>query len=179
MGCDIHMFMQRRKNPKAKWELHPGHVKGEFGLEELGSADRWYSFFGHLAGVRGDARRPIASRKGLPKNCPDEIREQSLHDHSHSYCNLNQFETAMKRALKDYNKEEKVKEDFEEIVAEDSCTTLFYDYHSMPSDDWPNYYSILRYCRKWIWETKVENGLAGIKSDLNNPQIRFIYFFDS
>jgi len=176
MGADIHMFLQRRKNPKAKWELHPGHVEGEYGLEELTGGDRWYEFFGHLGGVRGNSNRAIAACKGLPKDCPDKLIEQSTDDHSHSYCTLKQFETAVIRAMKSSDHYES----FEEEMDRSEDTTLFWDWQShIYGDGSPGYFSILRYCNKWIWETKVENGLAGIKTDLNKPQIRFIYYFDS
>lgn len=72
MGCDIHLFVEYRKDTYQ--ENYWRSFGGEFRLE------RHYGVFSSLAGVRnyGDVIKPVVEPRGIPRNagysCLDEYR---------------------------------------------------------------------------------------------------------
>lgn len=94
MGCDIHIFLER-KNNKNRWVdsmIYENSVYGE-GFEPLSYYGRDYTLFATLAGVRGD--NPIESPKGIPEDCSPEYRKLCEvwgdDGHSHSYFTLREL----------------------------------------------------------------------------------------
>jgi hypothetical protein len=125
MGCDIHLYVEIRKN--GKWERagqlvkNPYYYPDEDGPEntKLVHEDFWkgrnYQLFGVLAqGVRRDMDSSFKI-KGLPKDITKEVKEiadyMGVDGHSHSWLNLAElFDYAYKG---DYGKKDKNR--FEEI----------------------------------------------------------------
>ena len=94
MGCDIHIFLER-KNNKNRWidsMIYENSVYGE-GFKPLSDYGRDYTLFATLAGVRGD--NPIKYPKGIPEDCSPEYRKlcEDWGDdgHSHSYFTLREL----------------------------------------------------------------------------------------
>lgn len=102
MGCDIHLFIEKRVD--GKWEP----VKGGnpyFGIwadEPKESYNGWfynsrnYSLFAVLAGVRNNYDiKPIAEPKGLPTDISDIVKTDSdrwdCDGHSHSWLTLKEL----------------------------------------------------------------------------------------
>lgn len=104
MGCDIHLYVEVRKN--GKWERVGSMVKNEYYWPEEEHSDdpeskpmvrerfwrgRNYSLFGILAGVRTDGP-PIVKPRGIPKDASKEVKlisERWEGDaHTHSWLNL-------------------------------------------------------------------------------------------
>lgn len=99
MGCDIHLFVEKKVN--GKWESADKWSKDEDGEErgmELRTVDyddkfyrgRNYELFAILADVRNDSEIvPIKKPRGVPKNISpevkDEINKWKGDGHSHSY----------------------------------------------------------------------------------------------
>lgn len=94
MGCDIHIFLER-KNNKNRWvdSMIYGNDVYEEGLKPLSDYRRDYTLFATLAGVRGD--NPIERPKGIPEDCSPEYRKlcEDWGDdgHSHSYFTLREL----------------------------------------------------------------------------------------
>ena len=186
MGVDIHMYVQTKARKDTDWQLHQGHdrIDDETGeLRELSSATKWTAMFGHLAGIRS-FHSGISDMRGLPDDAPDVLKgyvderdgfNNGWKYHTPGWCTLRELETACLRAMKDDDSRATLKN----YIAGSNDTTLFYDYRTISSDHWPSYDSIIRWGRDWIWATKLENTLAGVKTDLNKPQIRFLFYFDS
>lgn len=92
MGCDIHIFVEKRINNK--WECITEIEEEEDGYlspkKDIYS-ERNYSLFGLLAGVRGDAK-PIKEPAGLPEDVSEIVKKISDRwngdGHSHSYYTL-------------------------------------------------------------------------------------------
>lgn len=100
MGCDIHIFLER-KNSENQWVdsmiyENDGYEK-EF--QPLSEYPRNYTLFATLAGVRGD--EPIEFPKGIPENCSPEYRklceDWGNDGHSHSYFTLRELEDNAKK----------------------------------------------------------------------------------
>lgn len=93
MGCDIHIFLER-KNSENRWKdsMVYGNKYGDK-IEPLSSYNRDYTLFATLAGVRGD--EPIEFPKGIPENCTTEYKkmcdEWGYDGHSHSYFTLREL----------------------------------------------------------------------------------------
>ena len=91
MGCDIHIFTER-KDENGFWESVDFYIpcKG-FRLVEF-YHDRNYELFNALAGVRGEGRRDVA--KGFPDDASETVRKEHGDDddyHSPSYLNLKEL----------------------------------------------------------------------------------------
>ena len=93
MGCDIHIFLERR-NSKNQWVDSMVYENNPYGgFRPLSHYGRSYTLFATLAGVRGDD--PIEYPKGIPEDCSLEYKE--LCDvwegdgHSHSYFTLREL----------------------------------------------------------------------------------------
>lgn len=97
MGCDIHMWVERRE-ADGKWHLVP---------DAMVYNERWYVLFGWLAGVRGYGP-PIAERRGWPADISEALsnhltnplsvdkRLDSPGDHTPSWLNVLEIEEAYK-----------------------------------------------------------------------------------
>ena len=88
MGCDIHVFIEKKTDEKYNiWEQVALYRVGKYG-RQLETADpydgRNYSLFGLLAGVRG-WMDPLIEPRGLPSNLSEGVEkeerwwEQSYH----------------------------------------------------------------------------------------------------
>ena len=175
MGCDIHLFLERKRKNETTWKLDPGH---EIEIEDLGDGDtniylnraasgRDYSLFGALSnGVRGWNGIP---RRGIPDDTATEILEEynrwGSDAHSTTHVSLNEYVEAINHRY-DY-------------FADD------YDYQSTISAfaSWQEYTEInsfmvtANYCL-----TKVEDSKADAIL-LDNPNLeleyRLVMFFDN
>lgn len=81
MGCDIHTFVEVRR--EGRWQHEPFHP----------FSGRNYGVFGWLAGVRNYSQvGPLAEPKGLPGDVSFRLRAESddwdLNGHSHSWFTL-------------------------------------------------------------------------------------------
>ncbi len=107
MGCDIHLFTERKKtiNQKERWinidnwklNSYFGEYEGEAEYE-ISSAYRGrnYSLFSLLADVRSeDVDVPVSPPKGLPDDVSDAIKKESdvwgIDGHSHSYLTMGEL----------------------------------------------------------------------------------------
>lgn len=97
MGCDIHMFAEKKKN--GKWK----QMREEFRQDAWGGDGKYYSdhpyegrnyeLFALLADVRNrDGIKPFSEPKGIPEDASDSYREivedWSCDGHSHSFFTL-------------------------------------------------------------------------------------------
>lgn len=77
MGCDIHVFIERRV--KGVWQ------KVEVDKDLLPES-RNYELFGLLAGVRGLENKPWFSDRGWPRDsCYKEDMNMDFHNHTYFY----------------------------------------------------------------------------------------------
>lgn len=82
MGCDIHAFVEVKKN--GAWEY-------------CGEVEMWrsYSTFFAMAGVRGHPGEKMCFEpRGIPNDCSKEVREMSGDDCSHTPSWLDIYELA-------------------------------------------------------------------------------------
>lgn len=81
MGCDIHSYIEYKKN--GQWKSESCYI------------GRDYALFGLLAGVRGVSIKPIAEERGLPPDVTKRVQQQSNawdgDGHSHSYVTLEEL----------------------------------------------------------------------------------------
>jgi hypothetical protein len=181
LGCDIHMFIEKRVDNQFPWEADEHHVievedvvdDVEYTTTKEISADgRDYNLFGILAGVRGDGC--LYDIRGLPNNVSDVIMQASdsigVDGHSHSYLSVDEFKKCLVKAGYD-------------LEASDR-TDAFYEWGSWTKPDGkydfdkhpPSFTTIVNYCEAWIKEIAKEDFL-GI--DEYRPEIRLIFWFDN
>lgn len=109
MGCDIHLYLEKKKivNGKEEWINCDRFVFNEYydPADEDGETEfnhksiyngRNYSMFAILADVRNDGKiKPIAQPRGLPADCHKitkrEAEEWDLDGHSHSYLTVKEL----------------------------------------------------------------------------------------
>ena len=94
MGCDIHWTLEVKHS--GKWV----GVMNSTGLKSK-AADRWYAFFGELAGVRMESDTALPVR-GLPDDVSELARwdaAASAWDHTGSWCSVDEFVAAYNRAV--------------------------------------------------------------------------------
>ena len=104
MGCDIHLYVERKENGRwvslDKWTVDAD----EFGREGAGVMweDRFYRhrnylLFGILAGVRDRSLASISKPRGLPKDVTLEVQKESeswnTDGHSHSWLTLAELQS--------------------------------------------------------------------------------------
>ncbi len=102
MGCDIHMFLERKRSTDKKWQLDSHHEvyteDDETRTSEVYSG-RSYELFGHLAGVRYMANKVIP--KGIPKNASKGFKiacaQLEEDTHSHSYISIERYAKILDR----------------------------------------------------------------------------------
>lgn len=100
MGCDIHWTIEVKHNDKWIGILNDCGLKCK-------AADRWYPFFGELAGVRMESDTAYP-RKGLPDDVSDLTiwdASSSAWDHSGSWLTIDEFVDAYNRAVIKYQHE--------------------------------------------------------------------------
>ncbi len=167
MGCDIHMFIEKRLRSTDPWQLDEHHVKepDESYLKETSCTGRNYEMFGAMAGVR----RPdnaIFEERGIPSDVSPELKEEASGPdwHSHSWLTPEEFKQCLDKC--DYS------------VHDTYSTEAFYD---GPWDKGPGDYTpIYRYCMKWLEEHAVDNILLGREKDpAYSPEIRLVFWFDN
>lgn len=100
MGCDIHMYMEKKVNDR--WETadffhYAPNRRGEMELTRIEfMGDRNYKLFARLADVRnGYGVQPIAYPRGVPKDLSDYVRNWYNVEHDwtfgHSYLTLREI----------------------------------------------------------------------------------------
>lgn len=114
MGCDIHMYVEYKK--EEKW-IHgdyfkpnpyfnknaPDPYEGEFERIEI-YGGRNYILFSVLAGVRDytNSRKPVAEPKGIPEDCSEYVlkdyRDWDCDGHTHSWLTLKELEEYQQQA---------------------------------------------------------------------------------
>lgn len=105
MGCDIHLFTERKVKPGEDW-LDMDRYKRNRYFGETGGGDEFvvesilngrnYALFSMLADVRNYHDNPfIEAPRGLPDDCNKHIKKQSdmwgVDAHSHSYFTLREL----------------------------------------------------------------------------------------
>jgi hypothetical protein len=135
VGCDIHLYVEVRKN--GKWEQAGQMVKNEYYSEgDQDASDpeskpmvrerfwrgRNYSLFGVLAGVR-TSFPPIAKPRGIPRDASKEVKMISKRwdgdGHTHSWLDLAElFDFAYGKGygMKDKNRFEDIDRYFAEVT---------------------------------------------------------------
>lgn len=93
MGCDIHIFLEKR-NSENQWIDSMVYENDPYdGFRPLSYYERSYTLFATLAGVRGDD--PIEYPKGIPEDCSLEYKklcdDWEGDGHSHSYFTLREL----------------------------------------------------------------------------------------
>jgi hypothetical protein len=165
MGCDIHVYIEKRLKVDDPWQMDENHFLNEEGsLERVSATSRDYRLFGILAGVRGSVYKH--EPYGLPADCTLEIRKEADQSdwHNHSWLTLSQFKECLIDA--DYN------------LSGSESTEAFYDYWTRDRESLPeDYIPIVNYCEQWIANEKAEAMLLN-RSDVN-PEVRLIFWFDN
>ena len=185
MGCDIHMFIEKRVDNQFPWDTDEGHTIGtdSWGdgettswLEQVTATGRDYDLFAYLAGVRGrhdDSLEPRGVPPCVSKPIAMEYERQGGDAHSASYVSLEEFKECLVRAGYD--------------LADSNSSEAFYDYNDpkfvddiTEKRDWntlpKNFVTIVNYCQKWLDEIAKEDFL-GI--DKYRPEVRLIFWFDN
>ncbi len=108
MGCDIHLYTERKRsiNNKEKWtnadnwKLNPYYDSGDESEPEyrINPACSWrnYTLFSILANVRNQSEnKPIAEPKGLPADVTEIVKQMSdkwgSDGHSHSFFTMKEL----------------------------------------------------------------------------------------
>lgn len=167
MGCDIHMYVEKRLSKSDAWQLDENHAINEDGyLEQVTATGRNYILFGLMAEVRGNDY--LYSARGTPNDISDLLRVESEgpDNHSNSWLTLDEFKNALYIAKYD-------------LTANKSCDA-FYEYNnypggwnSMPED----YTTIVNYCEQWVANELAEAMLLN-RTDIE-PEVRLIFWFDN
>jgi len=107
MGCDIHVFLERRY-AKGPWQLDPMHKHvtyngRDFIVSIATFSGRNYDFFGRVAGVRS-MNIPVVSPRGLPDDMCQELKANfdSSHHHTPTWLSPKEMQKAMKKFEADY-----------------------------------------------------------------------------
>ena len=171
MGCDIHLFLEKRLSKNEVWQLDENHTikieDDEEYLNEVDATGRDYSLFSVLAGVRRMADYPcIYERRGLPYDVSELLKVPQQDGHSHSWLTLDEFKNCLIAAGYD-------------LTTNKSCEA-FYEYSSYPGG-WnalPEHYTtVVNYCEQWIANEAAEAMLLN-RTDIE-PEVRLIFWFDS
>jgi hypothetical protein len=176
MGCDIHLFIEKRLRKNDPWQLDEHHEieredygEGDFheSLSECNATGRNYEMFSHMACVRGTG---LYEAKGMPKDSDPVLMKFSEYDsdrtdwHSHSWLTLDELK-------------ECIRECGGSLIDSDRTDAYFDgDWNNSP----PDYTTIYRYCKKWLDEQLVEKMLLDNenRNDIE-PEIRIVFWFDN
>lgn len=105
MGCDIHVYLEKKFGDKwigvqevRHFFHYPAPEEGKEPKKEyiwVGAKSRNYDLFAKLAGVRGDGPDP----KGLPNDASEMVLAFAKHwesdGHSHSWCHISEYIEAL------------------------------------------------------------------------------------
>lgn len=182
MGCDIHMYIERRRNKDADWELDPNHTKDEDGcLRSVDAAGRWYGLFARIAGVRGLERDYGIKPRDLPKDVTPAIEEYSNrwgHDgHSHSWLTLDEFVKEYITVMCSSDSEFNTSKEVIDFLDNGTDFRAFFDWQTQKYTEWPGYDAIIRYCRQWLEVEKAIGKIIDVEDC--EPEIRFVFWFDN
>lgn len=181
MGCDIHMYIERRRSKDANWEPDPNHTKDEDGrLEAVGATGRWYSLFARIAGVRGLGNCGMKPRN-LPRDVTPAVEECSdawgCDGHSHSWLTLDEFTREYITAMCDNDSEFNTRKEVIDFLDNGTDNRAFFDWQTQKYTEWPSYDAIIRYCRQWL---EVEKAIGKmIDAEDYEPEIRLVFWFDN
>lgn len=96
MGCDIHLFVEVRKN--GKWAMAKNAPSGPVDEWDAYYSGRDYVLFGKLAGVRRQGIEGFSEPKGTPPDVSKEVQiaidQWGVDGHSHNYFTLEELMTA-------------------------------------------------------------------------------------
>ena len=166
MGCDIHVYIEKRLKTDDPWQMDENHTLDKDGhIDQVTATGRNYQLFGRLAGVRSNSGKH--EPRGLPKDCTTELKEEAQGPdwHNHSWLTLSEFKECLTEV--DYK--------FDECKS----TEAFYDWNS--GRDWKDlpedYTTLVNYCEQWIANELAEAHLLN-RSDVC-PEVRFIFWFDN
>lgn len=180
MGCDIHMFIEKRQDPSLPWEADEHHVMDPEGwVHSVTAVGRSYWLFNAMAGVRyGD--KQLFDARGLPDNVSPIVKQESdrwgIDGHTHSWLTLEEYKTCLEAFDKAIKREqEEYEEDWETLFNDkDFC---FYHYSDFDKyEDQPSWASIYYYCKKLIDDMLADNILLGTNY---RPEIRLVFWFDN
>ena len=174
MGCDIHMYVEKREDKNLPWEMDSNHfimveeegTEDEYAyLKEVGVTGRDYKLFGILADVRSDGC--IYKPRGTPNDVSFAIGVEEenigLDGHTHSWLTLKEFKKCLKRG--GY------------IVDPNGSADAFYDWQEKGFDGAPpDFTTLVNYCERWKDNIIADNILLGSK---NRPEVRLIFWFDN
>jgi hypothetical protein len=172
MGCDIHVFLERRLN-KGPWKLDPKHHEeetyagGPVRYNEVASlSGRNYELFGLIAGVRS-MEEPLYDPRGIPDDACDEVKAMSTEDyHTHTWLRPQE----LKRIFKKWEKN---------VVEEDSDFKFNWNTSAADAFNDKNYGfndGVLNYIDQELAMQEAENHLLGGKYKL---EFRLVIWFDS
>jgi len=173
VGCDIHVFLEKRLRKEDSWQLDENHtVTSEDGddykyLEKVNATGRNYHLFGILAGVRSYGKTVIRSPKGIPEDISELLRweyDRYVDGHSHSWLSLEEFKQCLIEA--------------EYYPTDNKSTKAFFEYSDYSWEERPeDYTTMINYCEEWITNETAEAMLLN-RSDIN-PEVRVVFWFDN
>lgn len=113
MGCDIHLFLER-KTPKG-WVANTPYGVDDWDstIQVIDNYPRCYLLFGILAGVRCYDPTPLGQPRGVPKDCSQEYKDfvdkWGPDGHDHSFFNvaeiiscINEYTEDQKKVLEEF-----------------------------------------------------------------------------
>ena len=175
MGCDIHVYIEKRIDSQFPWEADEGHSAS---IEEAGTPDehtyvnsvsaagRNYNLFAILANVRGCGL--LYDVRGLPTDVSPLIKQAynqwGVDGHTHSYLSLDEFKECLVAAQYKLDRKKSSKAFF--------SWSEYNDFKKSP----PDYVTMVNYCENWIDKIKEEDFL-GI--DEYRPEVRIVFWFDN
>jgi len=168
VGCDIHFYIEKRRDKTEPWIMDEHHVAehpedNHPHIPDFRGAHRNYEMFYIMAGVRryGDENQ-LFSPRGMPDDMDPILKKASDGEdwHSHSWLSIQEFE----RCLLEYHPPNY-------NIALDLMKSDDNRYDN-PTD----YDEILVYAHKWLVDEQVENTLLNIDK---KPEVRFVFWFDN
>lgn len=177
MGCDIHVFVEKRLDKSFSWQLDEHHVIEDkyiydgneiICLREVSATGRDYSLFSILATVRAYGELGslnCRSARGLPSDMSELLVKNMMGPdwHSFSHMLLDEFTECILEA--GYNLEDS------------TSTDAFYNWRSHPYNNRPpDYTTLIRYCREWLDMATAE---AELLDTGYRPEVRIVFCFDN
>jgi hypothetical protein len=176
MGCDIHVYIEKRIGKDSVWTADEGHhLEVEFEgspdervwVHECSAAGRDYELFGLLAGVRSYGDECLYQPRELPADLSEKVRlaaeNWGMDGHSHTYLTLSEFTECVEKS--GYK------------LGANKSSEAFYEWDGRKFSDLPeSYTTIINYCNKWINDYKVDNILLNTQHE---PEVRIVFWFDN
>jgi hypothetical protein len=158
MGCDIHIFIEYKRDNKWHEDRCTSTITKKRGF------GRNYLFFGALAAVRSHGIKPIYPRRGVPADVTEGVQkivdEWGKDAHSHTYLSMDEY----KIVIDHYNSCVKGDKDYMSIYSVLSSKIDFYD--------------IYTHCKDLMDKSQADALLLNEPS-LAISECRLIMFFDS